>query len=348
MDVFGPESMAFTQLPRLVPANNAKSDSTVAPHLDPLTSPRLGLYSRVHYSAHGRPVKSEGVSALSSRLWKELTAGELVQAAESNALVLVPVGATEQHGPHLATGVDELLATEVCRRLGERLSSSRPVIITPSLWLGLSEHHMRFGGTFTVGLATYQAVLNDICESIHRAGFGEVLIVNGHGGNMTALNALVSEISRTLPIRLAVATYATFNPQLVDDILEDQPCLMHACEGETSLMMAAYPQLVRADRVAEAVGPDIPLPHDSFASVFSYVSLADISPNGVGGNASKASAAKGEKLFEAFVSGLATAIEMPKAPQYPSELPGTSWACTEYAHPETGRGGERPRARRPE
>lgn len=250
-----------------------------------------------------------------SNLWEELTAGELVQAAESNALVLVPVGALEQHGPHLATGVDELLATETCRRLAERLSSNRRVIITPALWCGLSEHHMRFGGTFTVRLATYQALLSDICGSIHRAGFNDVLIINGHGGNMTALNALVNELFRTLPIRVAVATYATFSPQVVDDILEDQSSLMHGGEGETSLMLAAYPHLVRADRLDEAAGPNIALAHDSFASIYSYMSLADVSPNGVGGNASRASAAKGEKLFDAFVTGLADAIERREPPQ---------------------------------
>jgi len=128
-------------------------------------------------------------------LWNRLTAAQLRELAARDAVVLLPVGATEQHGPHLPTGVDDLLAAEVSRRAATIAAKHTGVVVTPSVWSGLSEHHINFGGTFSVSLSTLHALLRDICRSILRAGFSRILIVNGHGGNMAALNALTAEPS---------------------------------------------------------------------------------------------------------------------------------------------------------
>jgi creatinine amidohydrolase len=178
--------------------------------------------------------------------WRNLTAEELRARATQGALAILPVASTEQHGPHLATGVDDVLCAEVCRRAGRMLvQRGVPVVVAPTLWVGLAEHHVAFGGSFTLSLATYHALLRDLCRSILRAGFQKIVIVNGHGGNMSALNALTVDLTRELDAPIATTTYFLLADEAFAAILEDQSAVLHACEAETSMMMAVRPDLVR-------------------------------------------------------------------------------------------------------
>src|SRR5690349_17791143 len=97
--------------------------------------------------------------------WMRLSAEALRERAAKNALVLLPVASVEQHGPHLATGVDTILCGEITRRAARIIAAKEPVVVAPTLWCGLAEHHMDFGGTFTLTLKTYEAVLRDLCGS---------------------------------------------------------------------------------------------------------------------------------------------------------------------------------------
>lgn len=188
--------------------------------------------------------------------WARLTAADLRERAAADAIVLLPVASTEQHGPHLATGVDTLLCGEICRRAARDLVARRtPAVLAPTLWAGLAEHHVAFGGSFSLTVATYHALLRDLCGSILRAGFRRVVLVNGHGGNMSALNALSVELTRELDAPIAVATYWLLAEDAFSAILEDQRSILHACEGETSMMMALAPDLVDGARLSQAVGP---------------------------------------------------------------------------------------------
>ncbi|MFE1855859.1 creatininase family protein [Streptomyces sp. NPDC059489] len=239
--------------------------------------------------------------------WNRLTAPELRDLAERDAVVLLPVGSTEQHGPHLPTGVDDFLAAEVCRRAAAA-ADTLPVVVAPSLWCGLAEHHMPFGGTLTLSLPTLHALLRDICRSILRAGFRRILIVNGHGGNVTALNALASELTVELDSQIAVTSYFTAGREVIAETLETQGNLMHACEGETSLIWAAFPDLLREDKVAEAVGPAIPLQSEDLAPVYRSVTFDTVTPSGVAGDARAASAEKGQHMLDGCARALADLI----------------------------------------
>ena len=179
--------------------------------------------------------------------WNRLTAPELRDLALRDAVVLLPVGSTEQHGAHLPTGVDDFLAAEVCRRAAVA-AAPLPVVVAPSVSCGLAEHHMPFGGTLTLSLPTFHALLRDICGSILRAGFRRILLVNGHGGNVTALHALVNELTVELQAPIAVTSYFTAGREVIANTLETQRHLMHACEGETSMALAAFPDLVRTEK----------------------------------------------------------------------------------------------------
>ncbi|SEN17103.1 creatininase family protein [Actinacidiphila rubida] len=241
-------------------------------------------------------------------LWNRLTAAQLGALAARDAVVLVPVGATEQHGPHLPTGVDDFLAAEVCRRAARLAGEHTGVVVTPSVPTGLSEHHMPFGGTLTLTLPTLHALLRDICRSVVRAGFSRILLVNGHGGNMTALNALTTELTTELATPIAFASYFSAGRDVLRETLETQDGLMHACEGETSMMMAAFPELIRPEHLPEAHGPRITLPAESSDPVYMAVTFDRITPSGVAGDARVATAEKGEKLLSGCAEALADII----------------------------------------
>ncbi|MEV5607459.1 creatininase family protein [Streptomyces sp. NPDC052225] len=245
---------------------------------------------------------------MSEVLWNHLTAAQLRALAARDAVVLLPIGATEQHGPHLPTGVDDFLAAEVCRRAAVTASKQTPVVVTPSIPTGLSEHHMPFGGTLTLTLPTLHALLRDICRSVLRAGFSRILIVNGHGGNMTALNALVTELTAELVTPIAVASYFGAGREVIRSTLETQDGLMHACEGETSMMMAALPWLVRDEHLSEAHGPRITLPAESTEPVYMAVPFDRITRSGVAGDARVASPQKGEAMLAGCAKALAEIV----------------------------------------
>lgn len=242
--------------------------------------------------------------------WRLMSAEALRERAAAGAIVLLPVASTEQHGPHLATGVDEILCGEACRRAARRVDGGgMPIVVAPTLWCGLAEHHVAFGGSFTLTLATYHALLRDLCRSILRAGFAKILIVNGHGGNMSALNALTVDLTRELDAPIAVTTYFQVAEAAFREILEDQRGVLHACEAETSMMMAVRPDLVDRARLPEAHGP-VP---DGPGSVLSapmhrWRSFREITESGVLGDARRATAGKGERLFEAVADGLAARL----------------------------------------
>lgn len=233
-------------------------------------------------------------------LWARLSAPGLRALAAQDAIVLLPVASTEQHGPHLATGVDTILCGEVCRRAALRLTATRPAVVAPVVWMGLAEHHVAFGGTFTVSVATWHALLEDLCRSILRAGFKKICIVNGHGGNMAALNALTVELTAALAAPIATTSYWNL-PQATGafaEVLEDQAGVQHACEAETSMMLAVAPDLVDRSKLAEAVGPQAAVGSALTRPLLVWKSFADLTPTGVLGDARRATPEKGEKLLD--------------------------------------------------
>lgn len=240
--------------------------------------------------------------------WNRMRAAELVELAHRDAIVLLPVAATEQHGPHLPTGTDTFLCEEACRRTALLVQLARPVVVTPTVWMGLSEHHVAYGGTFTLSLGTWHALLRELCQAILRAGFKRILVVNGHGGNVAALNALTVDLTRETGAAIATTTYAAFAEGEAKTILEDQEGVMHACEAETSMVMAIRPELVDMDRLPDAVGPNLTRAEALARPLHVWKSFRDMTPSGVFGDARRAGPGKGERLLDAFASDLAARL----------------------------------------
>lgn len=235
--------------------------------------------------------------------WANLKASDVRRLRQQNAIAVIPIGSIEQHGPHLPVQVDTLLVSEVARRTARLVADKLPIVVLPTIWSGLAEHHMSLGGTLTLDLATFFGLVRGIVRSVARNGLSKILLLNGHGGNMTALNALVGELSVEMSLPIALATYWIPAQQEFAEILEKQVSVAHACEAETSMLLALRPDLVVMTEL-ERVNP--PSEWEGGASdVYVWQSVSDWSPSGVAGVPNAASAEKGEKLLDAAAKALA-------------------------------------------
>jgi creatinine amidohydrolase len=244
--------------------------------------------------------------------FSSLTAPQLNAMAARDAIVIVPVGSTEQHGPHLPVMVDYRLATEVARRGAVKLAAAgHPVLVTPTVWTGFAEHHMELGGTITLDYAVFYGVIRGIVRSLARDGFRRICVLNGHGGNIAPLVVAVSELTVELKIPLVYFSYWEIAEAATKSILEYQDKILHACEGETSMMMAVEPALIDRSRLHEAKGPDQDRPEIEALvgkNVFRWQTLNARSRRGVIGNGAAGTPEKGERLLAAMSDRLAEVL----------------------------------------
>lgn len=248
-----------------------------------------------------------------SPFWAERTAPELRAAAAGGAIVILPVAALEQHGPHLPTMVDFRLCSETARR-GAELATARgtEVLVLPPVWTGMSDHHLPFGGTVSVPFDAFRAVILGIARSVRVSGFRRLFVLNGHGGNVSALPIILQETAAIEGLRAAGATYWFLAEAAIRAVLEDQPGVRHACEAETSAMLAVEPGLVRQDKLAEAHGGKAPRASAGVPDpVLVWRDFAERTKSGVIGDARRASAGKGERLLAACAAALAEALCAP-------------------------------------
>ena len=223
------------------------------------------------------------MNALADRVWPEVP--------EQGAQVLVPVGSTEQHGPHLPLDTDTVIAQAVCRRVAERLDDPR-VLIAPAIAFGSSGEHQGFPGTVSIGTETLKLVMVELVRSL-RIWAGRVVLVNGHGGNVAALEQAVQQL------------------QLEGHDVAWLPCAtedvdLHAGFTETSLLLHLCPDRVRMD--AAAAGDTQPLA----ALLPSLVKhgVRAVSENGVLGDPAGASAEEGGRVLEAMARSIADRIQV--------------------------------------
>lgn len=173
-------------------------------------------------------------------IYTDQTSPELGRLAPKMIAVL-PLASVEQHGRHLPVITDTALVTEVARRAERALP--RLVALLPTLWVGSSHHHMKFPGTVSITSATYIQVLVDMVECLARAGFRRIFLLNGHGGNITpgheALYRLNQKWSGPREPWVAFSSYwHTASRELAAQKFMKRPALTHACEYETSMMLA--------------------------------------------------------------------------------------------------------------
>ena len=237
-------------------------------------------------------------------LWGDHRAADLRDLARRNPIVVVPIGSTEQHGPHLPVQVDSLLVAEVAKRAAER-SGDVSILVMPTIWTGLAEHHMSFGGTLTLDYAVFFALIRQICLSLSRQGIRRIALLNGHGGNILALQLAAGELAREIPGVVATATYFLLAQPRFAEILDRQDGVRHACEAETSMVLALRPDLVDVAAMRAVEGPS---EGPSSAGFHRWRPIEHWSESGVIGFPPAATAEKGELLLEAAANAVKEAL----------------------------------------
>ncbi len=243
--------------------------------------------------------------------WSRLKAHELRARADENAVVIIPTAATEQHGPHLPVMVDTRIGLEVAVRAARKCAETRPVVVTPPIWLGISEHHMPFGGTLSADYDTFFAMLRCVITSVTRHGFQDIVISNSHGGNNLAIQVAADRFATEIGATIVAARYATEGAAEIGAILEDQPHIMHAGEGETSMMMALENELVDSSELRDLARDRGRGPLAAGKGAFRWRSYTAASDNGLTGNPGRASSEKGERLLEVAAQSIADLIMDP-------------------------------------
>jgi len=228
---------------------------------------------------------------MSNRL-SELSRAEAGGRGHAGAVCLLPVGSLEQHGEHLPVGTDSLLVETVSLRAAAL--SRRDVVVAPTVWTGLSPHHVRLGVTVTLEPELLLALVRSIVGCL-RPWFSQVVIVNGHGGNRGWLGALA--LVDECPV---VNYWELVDAAVLRDLFPvDLGSIGHAGQAETSAMLAVAPGLVGAG--PSAFEP-ITRANDPFL-------LPDMGASGVLGDPSAASADAGERFLAAVCHGLAELLD---------------------------------------
>lgn len=180
----------------------------------------------------------------------QLTRDELAELAPT-ATVVVPLGSTEQHGPHLPVCTDTAIVSELAELAVTEAAASVPAVVAPTMPFGFAHHHLPFGGTVSIGMLTYLEVLTDIGASLHASGFRRLAFLNGHGGNDAAIRAVGDRLvfERGLDLHVAGTSYWTCAAAaLADPDLDVGPVPGHAGGFETSCMLAIAPDQLRMSR----------------------------------------------------------------------------------------------------
>jgi creatinine amidohydrolase len=178
-------------------------------------------------------------------LFNELDRTALAALA-STSMVVLPVGATEQHGPHLVTGTDTFSVEHVTRAAAVRAADAGSIVVAPTLPYGSSDHHLAFGGTLSLSTQTYYAVIRDLVASLITDGFRKILIVNGHGGNHEIVQLAARDLALIHPVQIGALSYWQPAQGQLDGAWAGKPGHSppgHAGEFETSVVMHLRPDL---------------------------------------------------------------------------------------------------------
>jgi creatinine amidohydrolase/Fe(II)-dependent formamide hydrolase-like protein/7-cyano-7-deazaguanine synthase in queuosine biosynthesis len=259
------------------------------------------------------PVRSndrlkKSVSVESTHLWGELTWPEAEARFQEVDIALLPVGSVEQHGPHLPLDTDAFDADYLSRRIAEACSEPKPLIL-PLIPYGVSYEHDAFKGTLSIKNETLSRLVYEVGISVANNGIKKLVIINGHGGNTPALNFAAQMINRDARIFVCVDTGETSDVDV--NRIAETPNDVHAGEVETSTSLAIRPHLVHMDKAIKKI-PRFSSRYLNFTAkrwVSWYAYTDRISKSGVFGDPTKASAEKGERIWQIMIAHLVALVE---------------------------------------
>jgi creatinine amidohydrolase/Fe(II)-dependent formamide hydrolase-like protein len=238
----------------------------------------------------------------------ELTWPEAKKKFNEVDVALLPVGAIEQHGPHLPLDADAYDAEYLARKVAEACRDPKPIVM-PLIPYGVSYHHEDFSGTVSISPETLSSIVYETGMSIASHGIKKLVIINGHGGNSPALHFAAQMINRDAHIFTCVDTGETSDPDI--NAMVETPNDVHAGEIETSTTLAIRPELVRIDKLKKFI-PRFSNKYLDFTSKRSigwYAMTSKISKTGVMGNPLKGSRDKGERIWDVMIANLVEFVE---------------------------------------
>ena len=230
---------------------------------------------------------------------------------KENTVIVLPTGATEQHGPHLPCAVDTVISAGVVGHALARLDAAVPAYAMAPITYGKSEEHLHFPGTITLTGETLLATMNEIGESVYRAGFRKLLIVNGHGGQPQVMEMAARELRLRHGDFIVVPSFTWRVPNVAGQYLSDKEkkLAMHAGHAETAIMLALAPDTVRMDRAVTNYPPVFgsPLLSPDGRPACAW-SARDFGPSGIIGDPLPATAAQGHAILDSLATSWAAAI----------------------------------------
>lgn len=251
-----------------------------------------------------------------SRYWSEWSSAELAALDKSRAIAVLPVAATEQHGPHLPLKVDAALADAMIAASLPHLPASLPALFLPTQAIGYSPEHAAFAGTLTLSAETVMRLWTELAQCVAASGIRKLLIFNTHGGNV----GLLDVVARDLRARLGLLVYTSswFNLPLGDAMAafgeHEQRFGIHAGAIETSLMLTIHPQAVRMHvaqnfaSTAQARAAAFPILGNGRSAKLAW-QMQDYNSQGATGHAAAARADLGAQLLQASGQALAALLD---------------------------------------
>jgi len=242
-------------------------------------------------------------SPLPPRDWTDLHWPDISGSGPERWIAVLPLAATEQHGPHLPLGTDVMIAQAYLARVRELMGSQIPATFLPIQPVGISTEHIGYPGTLTlptdVALKSWMA----LGESVARAGIRKLVMVTSHGGNSAAMTLVAQDLRAQHGMLVVTTGWSRFGAPEGMFTAEEMRHGIHGGAIETSIMLARYPQTVRAEKIADFRSVGIAMEKDyrwlsaQRPAPFAW-QAQDLHESGAVGDATQASAEKGERLLD--------------------------------------------------
>jgi len=247
----------------------------------------------------------------------EMTWEEVQEALQETDMVVLPIGSTEQHGPHLPLGNDAIQVREFARRTVVKLDEmGTKAVIGPLVPFGVASYHMTFPGTIHLQASTFQAMMYDVCWSLYRAGFRRFVFPLGHGGNYGSMMVVAQRlVDDTEDARSLVINWLPTIHHHYGELLTSKKNEGHGGEPETSRLLAMHPELVEmgraqifySEKADDAESPDHPLLGGGVLNPTR--GMKALTPFGSVGNPTLARAELGEKLLDIMSNYIAEVVQ---------------------------------------
>jgi len=243
------------------------------------------------------------MTSIPSRDWTDIHWPDIPAARPARWIAVLPLAATEQHGPHLPLGTDVMIAQAYLARVRELLPDNIPVTFLPLQPIGISTEHVGYPGTLSLPTEVALKAWMALGESVARAGIKKLVMVTSHGGNSAAMALVAQDLRAHHKLLVVTTSWSRFG---APDGLFSAEELRHGIHGgavETSIMLARYPHTVRKEAIADFRSASIAMERDNrWLSAHRPAPFAwqaqDLHPSGAVGDATKASAEKGQRLLD--------------------------------------------------